>query len=154
MAESGEVRWQGKNIRSLGEEFFTSITYIGHRNAIKEELSALENLRIANGLAGVTISETEARETLEQVGLGGREDLPARLLSAGQQRRLALARLTTSNAALWILDEVLTSLDTSAVTLAKSLIEEHLNKAGIAIIATHQELGLSAGSFQRLELAS
>ncbi len=63
-AESGEIRWQGKSIRSLGEEYFTSITYIGHRNGIKEELSAFENLRIANGLAGVTISETEARNTL------------------------------------------------------------------------------------------
>ncbi len=150
----GEILWQGESIHSLGEEYVTRITYIGHGNGVKDELSCLENLRISNGLAGVVVSREDAVSSLRKIGLGGREDLPARFLSAGQQRRLTLARLLTSQAAVWILDEVLTSLDKSAVALVKSLIEDHLSKAGIAIVATHQELNLSAGSFQRLELAS
>jgi len=88
------------------------------------------------------------------VGLGGRENLPARFLSEGQRRRSALARLITCNTVLWVLDEVLTSLDSSAVRFVTSLIEEHLNKGGIAVVATHHELDLSADSYQRLDLAS
>jgi heme exporter protein A len=88
------------------------------------------------------------------VGLAGRENLPARFLSEGQRRRLALARLITCSTVLWLLDEVLASLDNAAVTLVEALIGEHLSKGGMAIVATHQELHISAGSFQRLELAS
>ena len=150
----GEIRWQGTNIRSLGEDYSQSLSYVGHRNGVKEELTPIENLRISNGLAGISLTLAEAKTALEKIGLTGRETLPARLLSEGQRRRLALARLLTSGARLWILDEVLTSLDRSAVAIMKSLIGEHLQNGGMAIIATHQELDLSAGSLQRLELAS
>ncbi|MEP6913618.1 MAG: cytochrome c biogenesis heme-transporting ATPase CcmA [bacterium] len=150
--ESGEVRWQGANIRSLGEEYSSSIAYLGHRNGIKEELSSLENLRISAGLAGFELSHEEARNALKQVGLAGRENLPTRFLSEGQKRRSALARLVTCNTRLWVLDEVLASLDAAAVRLVESMIKEHLSKEGIAIVATHQELKLSGGSFQRLVL--
>lgn len=153
-ATDGEVRWQGANIRSLGEDYTKSLNYVGHRNGVKEELTALENLRISNGLAGISLTPAEAKTALEKIGLTGRDTLPARLFSEGQRRRLALARLLTSSARLWILDEVLTSLDRSAVAIIKSLIGEHLQNGGMAIIATHQELDLSAGSLQRLELAS
>lgn len=152
--EEGEIRWQGANIRSLGEEYFTDITYVGHRNGVKEELTSIENLRISSGLAGNEISKAEAREALERIGLGGRENLAARLLSEGQRRRLALARLVICNKAVWVLDEVLTSLDKAAVDLMKALIEEHLDNGGMAIVATHQELAITARSFQRVELAS
>ena len=150
----GEIRWQGANIRSLGEEYFTAVTYLGHRNGVKDELTALENLRVSNALNGVEVSISKARSVLKQMGLGGRELLPARLLSEGQRRRVALARLVVCNTSVWLLDEVLTSLDKSAMLLVKSLIEEHLTNGGIAVVATHQELGLSAGSLQRLELAT
>lgn len=150
----GEIRWQGTNIRSLGEDYSKSLSYVGHRNGVKEELTPIENLRISNGLAGISLTPAEAKTALEKIGLTGRDILPARLLSEGQRRRLALARLLTSGARLWILDEVLTSLDRSAVAIMKSLIGEHLQNGGMAIIATHQELDLSAGSLQRLELAS
>lgn len=150
----GEVRWQGSNIRSLGEEYSQSLSYIGHRNGVKEELNATENLRIANGLAGISLASTAVKAALEKIGLGGREKLPARLLSEGQQRRLALGRLLTARTKLWVLDEILTSLDRSAVALIQTLIGEHLQNGGMAIIATHQELDLSAGSLQRLELAT
>jgi len=153
-AERGEIRWQGEKIRSLGDEYSRSITYIGHRNGVKEEMSPLENLRISSGLAGVELSREKARQALELLGLGGREDLPVRFLSEGQRRRSALARLLTCGTPLWLLDEVLASLDQAAGILIESVIGEHLGKGGMAIVATHQELHISAGLFQRLELAN
>jgi heme exporter protein A len=150
----GEIRWQGENIRALDEEYFKAVTYIGHRNGVKDELTALENLRVSCGLGGVEISRQRELSVLGEMGLGGHQALPARLLSEGQRRRLALARLSSCSTSLWLLDEVLTSLDRTAVALVKSLIEDHLKRDGMAIIATHQELDLSAGSIERLELAS
>ncbi len=152
--ERGEILWQGAKIRTLAEEYSRSITYIGHRNAVKEELDSLENLRISSGLAGCEVSSAQAKQALSRVGLEGRENLPLRFLSEGQRRRSALARLITCSTALWVLDEVLASLDHAAVTVIELLIGEHLSKGGMAIVATHQELHISAGSFQRLELAS
>jgi heme exporter protein A len=152
--EHGEIRWQGANIRTLAEEYSRSITYIGHRNGVKEELSSLENLRISSGLAGSEVSNEHAGQALEQLGLAGRGNLPARFLSEGQRRRSALARLLTCDRALWLLDEVLASLDHAAGILIESVISEHLSKGGMAIVATHQELHISTGSFQRLELGS
>jgi len=150
----GEVLWQGAKIRALAEDYFTAVTYLGHRPGVKDELSALENLRIANALNGIEISTNDAVAALQRIGLGGRESLPARFLSEGQRRRVALARLLLCNTRLWLLDEVMTSLDKGAVELVRSLIEEHLQRGGIAIVATHQELELSAGVTKRLELTT
>jgi heme exporter protein A len=150
----GEVKWNGADIRSLGEEYVASVTYLGHRHGVKDELSAIENLRISNAVNGVDVSQERARAALKDMGLGGRESLPARFLSEGQRRRAGLARLLVCNTTLWLLDEVLTSLDKGAVALVRSLIENHLNDGGIAIVATHQELELSTGRFQRLELTT
>ena len=150
----GEVRWQGKNIGSLGEEYSEAIAYLAHQNGVKDELTATENLRIANGVAGIALSKPEAQAVLERVGLGHQQNLPVRLLSAGQRRRVALARFLTSKGKLWLLDEVLTSLDAAAVKLSRQFIDDHLSNGGIAIIATHQELDLSADSVQRIDLSS
>jgi heme exporter protein A len=152
--ESGEVRWQGAKIGTLAEEYFQTITYSGHRSAVKEELSSLENLRISSGLMGAAVSLEVAQNALARVGLAGRENLPARFLSEGQRRRAALARLITCNTKLWLLDEVLASLDHAAGELIEAIINEHLDRGGLAIVATHQELHISAGSFQRLELGA
>ena len=150
----GSISWQGANIRSLGEDYVAAVTYLGHRPGVKDELSALENLRISNALNGVEVSQEDALNALQRMGLAGRERLPARFLSEGQRRRVALARLLVCNTRLWLLDEVMTSLDKGAVALVRSLIEEHLNRGGIAMVATHQELELSAGVTQRLELTT
>jgi heme exporter protein A len=150
----GEIRWEGANIRSLGEDYFTAVTYLGHRPGVKDELTALENLRISSALNGIEVSTQSALSAVERMGLAGRESLPARFLSEGQRRRVALARLLLCTTRLWLLDEVMTSLDKSAVGLVRSLIEEHLNRGGIAIVATHQNLELSAGVTKRLELAT
>ena len=149
-----QVTWDGANIRSLGEEYVAVVTYLGHRHGIKDELSAVENLRVTNALNGVEVSRVRAREALEKMGLAGRDSLPARLLSEGQRRRVGLARLLVCNTRLWLLDEVLTSLDKGAVALVRSLIENHLAGGGIAIVATHQELELSTGHTKRLELTT
>src|SRR5436309_3221404 len=151
---SGQVRWNGKNIRSLGEEYFGDIAYLAHQNAVKDELSALENLRIASGVAGIRLNKAQVQQVLERIGLKDRQHLPARVLSAGQRRRLALARLLTSKATLWILDEVLTSLDDAAVRLSREVITDHIRNGGIAIVATHQDLNLSVERVQRIQLSS
>jgi heme exporter protein A len=150
----GQINWQGENIRSLGEDYFTSVTYLGHRHGVKEELSAIENLTISNALNGILVSKERAGDVLAQMGLAGRESLPARLLSEGQRRRVALARLLTCGTKLWLLDEVMTSLDKRAIALIRYLIEQHLTDGGIAIVATHQDLDVATGSSQRLELAT
>jgi heme exporter protein A len=90
---------------------------------------------------------------LQEIGLEGRLHLPSRLLSQGQRRRLALARLGLAGTVLWVLDEVLTSLDQAAIALVRSLIIRHLDNGGMAIVATHQDLDLSAGNLQRIELS-
>ncbi len=151
---SGEVRWQGSTIRELAEEYSRDVTYIGHRHGIKEELNSLENLQISSALAGFKVDRAEAGAALERLGLAGREHLPARFLSEGQRRRSVLARLLTCETKIWLLDEVLASLDRAARALVESLIGEHLNTGGIAIVATHQDLHISANSIQRLELDS
>jgi len=151
---SGQVRWNGKNIRSLGEEYFRDLAYLAHQNAVKDELSALENLRIASGVAGIRLNKAQVQQVLERIGLKDRQHLPARVLSAGQRRRLALARLLTSKATLWILDEVLTSLDDAAVKLSREVITDHIQNGGIAIVATHQDLNLSVERVQRIQLSS
>ncbi len=152
--ESGEVLWEGANIRSLDEEYFTQVTYVGHRNGVKEELSSLENLRISSGLAGFEVNQEQAKTALSKLGLAGREDLPVRFLSEGQRRRSALARLITGGTSLWLLDEVFASLDQAARALIESVITEHLSHGGTAVVATHHELNINTTEFQRLDLAT
>jgi len=150
----GEVRWKGTNTRTLREEYFGSLAYVAHLNGVKDELTALENLLAARRVAGDEITREEGEARLERAGLINQRHLATRVLSAGQRRRLALARLLTSRAKLWLLDEVLTSLDDSGVDLVRKLIREHLADDGLAVVATHQELGLSPPGLQRINLAN
>ena len=135
------------------EEYSGAVSYLAHQNGVKDELSAIENLRIACGVSGNVLSKADAQTVLSQVGLSRQQHLPARSLSAGQKRRVALARLLRSSATLWLLDEVLTSLDDTAIKLSRQFIGDHLRKGGLAIIATHQELDLVAQRIQRIELS-
>ena len=153
MPAAGEVQWNGTNIRSLGEEYFGSVAYLAHQNAVKDELTAIENLRISSAVCGSPLDKQEAQEVLKRVGLTQQQNLPARVLSAGQRRRLAMTRLLTSKAKLWILDEVLTSLDDTAMNLSRGFISGHLKQDGIAIVATHQDLNLTAPRSKRLQLS-
>jgi len=140
MPVAGEIRWRGQNIHNLDEEYFAEIIYLGHLNAIKDELNALENLRISAGLAGCAVDDKQVVAALRRMGLRGRETLPVKVLSQGQRRRVALARLLLGSFPLWILDEPLTALDVSAVGLMQELIGEHLANNGMVIYTTHQPL--------------
>ncbi|MET0052023.1 MAG: heme ABC exporter ATP-binding protein CcmA, partial [Candidatus Thiodiazotropha sp.] len=102
LPESGQVLWDGKDIFRLGPEFHEHIAYLGHKDGSKLDLTPLENLRIARGL-GKAREDISLEEALDQVGLFGFEDVPTRNMSAGQQRRLAIARLLVTDARLWIL---------------------------------------------------
>jgi heme exporter protein A len=140
MPDEGEIVWRGENIRELDEEYYAEMMYLGHLNAIKDELSGLENLQISAGLSGVTLDEKEAMDALRRMGLKGREMLPTKVLSQGQRRRVALARMLVNDAKLWILDEPLAALDVGAVALIQQLIAEHLARQGMVIFTTHQPL--------------
>ncbi|HEY5995129.1 MAG TPA: cytochrome c biogenesis heme-transporting ATPase CcmA [Gallionellaceae bacterium] len=153
MPEAGEIRWQGKNVRDLGEEYLAELVYLGHHNAIKDELNALENLHINAGLAGTEVNEKQALDALRRMGLRKKEHLPVKVLSQGQRRRVALARLLVTDAPLWILDEPLAALDVGAVDLMQELIGEHLSKGGMVIFTTHQPLQVAGVQTRGLALA-
>lgn len=153
MQDEGVISWDGSDVRELGEEYFAQMMYLGHLNAIKDELSALENLRISTALSGEVLSEKEALTALRRMGLRGRENLPAKVLSQGQRRRVALARMLVSEAKLWILDEPLAALDVGAVALIQELIAEHLANQGMVIFTTHQPLEVAGMEMRSLSLS-
>ncbi len=148
--ESGYIRWKGASIKS--EEFRSELCYLGHLNAIKEELTPLENLLAAARLADEELSEDDALDALEQVGLAGREDLACKYLSQGQKRRVALARLVKEKRALWILDEPFVALDVAAVDWLAGIISGHLQRGGMAVMTTHQKVDIPAGTVRELRL--
>ena len=151
-AASGEIRWCGTPIMRLGEDYRRELCYLGHHNAIKDELTPLENLHASSALADETLSEDEALTALEALGLGTRADLACRYLSQGQRRRVALARLIHEKRALWILDEPFVALDTAAVELVAGLIGAHLQRGGLAVLTTHQAVEVTAGAIRELRL--
>lgn len=153
MPEAGAIRWRGEDIRELREDYHAEMVYLGHHNAIKDELNALENLHINAGMAGIVIDDKQAIAALRRMGLRGRETLPVKVLSQGQRRRVALARLLVGNASLWILDEPLTALDVGAVGLMQELIGEHLARGGMVIFTTHQPLEVAGVAMRRLSLS-
>lgn len=150
---AGEVRWNGRNIRSLRDEFCSKLVYIGHANGVKDDLLAWENLVVSTTLAGAPVTEDEAHAALQQLGLGRAADLPTRALSQGQRKRVALARLSLGlGMPLWILDEPFTALDKSAVAALCGTISKHLAGGGMVIYTTHQEIDLSAKRALRLDM--
>ena len=151
-AEEGEIRWRGESIGKLGEDYRRELCYLGHHNAIKEELTPLENLLASARLADESLDEGAALDALEQVGLAGREDLACRYLSQGQKRRVALARLVNERRALWILDEPYVALDSSAIELVAGLIGAHLQRGGLTVLTTHQAVAVTAGRVRELVL--
>jgi heme exporter protein A len=128
------------------------VLYLGHRNGIKGDLTAVENLRITSALDGFAVTVDRAWAALERIGLDGHEDLEVKVLSQGQQRRVALARLLVNEAALWVLDEPFTALDVAAVALLQDVIRAHIAAGGMVVLTTHQEVPLTAGHVKRLKL--
>ena len=141
--EQGEIQWQGQPVSSNIDEFRANLAYLGHQLALKEDLTPLENLRADTAIAGRTLSLADAKAALAQLGLKGREHLPVRVLSQGQKRRTALARLLVSSAPLWILDEPFVALDAAAQNVLSEVINGHLNRQGMVLFTSHQMVTLA-----------
>lgn len=144
-AAEGEIRWKGESIRDTAEDYRREMVYLGHHAAIKEDLTALENLQLASALDGIELPEREALAALLRMGLKGREELPVRVLSQGQKRRVLLARLLARKAILWVLDEPFTALDVKAVGMLSDLIGEHVATGGMAVLTSHQSMPIAGG---------
>lgn len=151
--DAGEVRWRGEPIRALREAFARELVYLGHANALKDDLSAAENLQVACALGGRPVTRAAAVEALTAFGLAACAQLPVRALSQGQKRRSALARLSLSAAApLWILDEPFSALDAGAVQHLESLIGAHLARGGSVVFTTHQDAAIASRVTLRVDL--
>ncbi len=139
----GEVLWRGRRIGALREEFSKDLVYLGHAAALKDDLSALENLVTASVLGGRQVDAAQARGALAAAGLGGRERAPARVLSQGQRKRVGLARLVLSSSSpLWVLDEPFNALDHAATAWLLSLVTAHTARGGIVVLTSHQSVAL------------
>jgi heme exporter protein A len=138
---SGQVLWREHEVTrgtwSDTAEFRAQTCFLGHTNGVKAELTPIENLRVWQALYE-TPSEDALEAAIEDVGLGGFEESLTLTLSAGQRRRIALARLLVSNAALWVLDEPFTSLDAQAVKWVESRVAAHADAGGTVILTSHQ----------------
>jgi heme exporter protein A len=149
--EQGRICWRGREIGAELESFHRELSYLGHDNGLKGDLTAQENLRYAAGLR-TPLGEGAIRAALARVGVPEVAAQRVRRLSAGQRRRVALARMTVSASVLWIMDEPGSNLDTSGQTLVLDLLRSHLNDGGAAVVATHQQLGLPTGQLRPLAL--
>lgn len=138
--DEGEILWADKPV-SENPEYFQNISYIGHKNGIKNELTVEENLNLMRSMA--TASDIETENVLKQIGLFRQADVLTRQLSAGQKRKLALARLMMTKCSFWILDEPFTSLDKSSVVFFEELIKKHILRGGMLILTSHHEIDLS-----------
>ena|SRR5688500_2702568 len=151
-AFAGTLRFRGSPMRPFDATLRANVLFAGHASALKDELTAEENVAAHVRLAGAPVSEDTIRKVLDDLGLGGQRALAARMLSAGQRRRVALARLWLVERALWVLDEPLTALDASAAEALTATIRSHLEAGGAAIVATHQPVDLGSGRAQSLAL--
>lgn len=147
-AESGQVLWRGEPIQKNRAGYAEALTFIGHLPGIKAQLSPLENLR----WLAPSADKPDCFHALAEVGLRGYEDSPCYALSAGQKRRVALARLYLEQRQVWILDEPFTAIDKKGVEKLEALLVSHAEKGGVVILTTHHELKLGAAKFQQVLL--
>lgn len=151
IAYSGTIYWKNSAITEDRESFYKELLYLGHKTGIKPELTALENLHFFQKLQP-SHNHINLWEVLAKVGLAGYEDIVTAQLSAGQQRRVALARLWLNDCPLWILDEPFTALDKSGVKVLENLFLEHAAKGGIVLLTTHQDLSIDKKHLSKITL--
>jgi heme exporter protein A len=154
LPEQGKIQWHGRDTRKQRDEFNRELLCLGHHYGLKFELTGYENLQVFARLSGFEISEHQVEEALTKMGLAHCVELPVKVLSQGQKRRVALARLLLQPAKLWVLDEPFTALDVGAVGMLQDLIKEHVIQGGMAILTTHQEVDIDAGQIQHIHLGS
>jgi heme exporter protein A len=148
----GLILWRGEKLNAQRATFGHELVYLGHAAALKDELSPLENMRDACALGGHPTNAAAALAALRAAGLRGHEHTVVRRLSQGQRRRSALARLALCEAPLWVLDEPFNALDVAATAWLSGLIEAHLQRAGMVVLTSHQDVALSAAQQQVLQL--
>ncbi len=151
LADEGDIFWDNKSVLS-SYEYFQNISYVGHKNGIKDELTAEENLNLMRSMA--TASDIKTENVLKQIGLFKQADVLTRQLSAGQKRKLALARLMMTNNSFWILDEPFTSLDVASVGFFEELIKQHITRGGMLILTSHHDIDLTGLSVNHLSLSN
>lgn len=152
--DAGQVLWEQQPIQTWGAEYRQQFVWLGHSNGIKDDLTALENLQMMQVLAPPRSQPFPMKTVLERMGLAGNGHRFPRHFSAGMKRRLALSRLLLSSARLWILDEPQAALDRAGIQLFESILAEHLQQGGSAIMTSHHEVGLRGPHVQRLVLAA
>ncbi len=149
---AGRICWDGEDIHDLREDYFRKVSYFGHLNALKDELTGLENVVLGLGLAGHAVEEAAVSEMLARLGVEICQDLPVKVLSQGQKKRVALARIMLAGTPLWILDEPFTALDVHAVDVLSRMIVEHVTNGGMAVLTTHQDVGLDLSQVRHIHL--
>jgi heme exporter protein A len=150
--QSGRVNWNSIDIQSLAEDYTGQVLYIGHLPGIKEDLTVVENLQFSATLAGANVSREHAINSLTQLDIARCADLPTRVLSQGQKRRIALTRLWIQKNPIWILDEPFTALDLATIGKLTSHIEAFANAGGIVVFTSHQEPAFDSKIIQHLRL--
>jgi heme exporter protein A len=149
--EEGRICWRGQDIDTDREAYHRELSYLGHDHGLKGDLTASENLRYAAGMRHrVSLQQVDA--ALIRTGVSEAAHQRVRRLSAGQRRRVALARLVLMGGPLWIMDEPTSNLDTRGQALVLELLREHLHSGGAAVVATHQQLALSSAQLRELVL--
>ena len=149
---AGEIRWNGSVVGPFDAGFRAASAFAGHHPALKDELTAEENLASLVALEGEALPREAIGEALDNVALSRQRSLPARVLSQGQRRRIGLARLSLLPRPLWILDEPVTALDAAGAELLARIVAGHLAKGGLAVAATHAPLGLPESRVRPLAL--
>ena len=149
-ADQGQIYWSGLPLADSA--YFADMAYVGHADGTKKELTVLENLRFALALSRPGLYSID--QALQKVQLAGYDDNLVQTLSAGQKRRLSLARLLITHNVLWILDEPFTSLDRQGIELIETLIDDHVKNSGMVILTSHHDLTLPHMSLQRIHLDS
>ncbi len=149
--DEGHIHWNGGDIYRLSTGYNAVTAWVGHKDGIKLELTARENLVFARSLG--TPSGLEISEALERMELGGFDDVTAINLSAGQKRRLSLARLLVTRSQLWILDEPFTSLDTHGISLVENMVDKHLSEGGMLAVTSHHTVTLDSSEITRINLS-
>lgn len=150
LPDEGEVLWAGDPIDKLGGDYYEQINYVGHHDGNKLELSCLENLRLAQAM-GVP-ADIDLDDVLDRVNLYAYGETEVGSMSAGQRRRLALARLIATQSRLWILDEPFTSLDRGSIGLFEELFVEQLDAGGMVVMTSHHPTSLPDERVERLQL--
>lgn len=147
--EEGAVHWCAQDVRKSRATFQSTLAYAAHEAGLKADLTALENLQFSVGLRR-QVARQELMECLEQADAADFADLPARVLSAGQKRRVAMARVLACKVPLWLLDEPFSNLDDGAMRRTTQLLEDHVRLGGAALVVAHH--GLALGSRRQLRL--